>query len=139
MQKPMRRNLLPKNICGKACTGLTCSVICSVYFSMSVVGFVSTMFTVLGVSLEDLNANLWLRIGVIILSAVVLAIGYYVVIGNVYKDAVALTIAKTPVEISCGDIFKTSGYKVIGCDTHFDTRVDDVVISKNSLHVNTVC
>ena len=48
------------------------------------------------------------RIGVIILSAVVLAIGYYVVIGNVYKDAVALTIAKTPVEISCGDIFKTS-------------------------------
>lgn len=57
---------------------------------MSVVGFVSTMFTVLGVSLEDLNANLWLRIGVIILSAVVLAMGYYVVIGNVYKDAVAL-------------------------------------------------
>ena len=106
----------------------------SVYFSMSVVGFVSTMFTVLGVSLEDLKANLWLRIGVIILSAVILAMGYYVVIGNVYKDAVALTIAKTPVEISCGDIFKTSGYKVIGCDTHFDTRVDDVVISKNSLH-----
>ena len=51
----------------------------SVYFSMSVVGFVSTMFTVLGVSLENLNANLWLRIGVIILSAVVLAMGYYVV------------------------------------------------------------
>lgn len=46
----------------------------------------------------------------------------------------ALSIAKTPVEISCGDIFKTPGYKVIGCDTHFDTRVDDVVISKNSLH-----
>lgn len=51
----------------------------SVYFSMSVVGFVSTMFTVLGVSLENLNANLWLQIGVIILSAVVLAMGYYVV------------------------------------------------------------
>ena len=34
----------------------------SVYFSMSVVGFVSTMFTVLGVSLEDLNANLWLAL-----------------------------------------------------------------------------
>lgn len=106
----------------------------SVYFSVSAVGFVSTMFAVLGVSLKDLDANLWIRIGVIVLSALVLAMGYYVVIGNVYKDSVALTIAKTPVEISRGDIFKTLGYKVIGCDTHFDTRVDDVVISKNSLH-----
>ena len=24
--------------------------------------------------------------------------------------------------------------RVIGCDTHFDTRIDDVVIAKKSLH-----
>ena len=101
---------------------------------MSVVGFFSTIFTVLGASLKDLSDNLWIRIGIIILSTIILAFGYYIVVGNVYKDSVALSIAKTPVEISCGDIFKTPGYKVIGCDTHFDTRVDDVVISKNSLH-----
>lgn len=106
----------------------------SILFSVSVVGFVSTIFTVLGASLKDVNDNLWIRIGIIILSTIILAFGYYIVVGNVYKDSVALKIAKTPVEISCGDIFKTSGYKVIGCDTHFDTRVDDVVISKNSLH-----
>ena len=88
----------------------------------------------LGASLKDLSDNLWIRIGIIILSTIILAFGYYIVVGNVYKDSVALSIAKTPVEISCGDIFKTPGYKVIGCDTHFDTRVDDVVISKNSLH-----
>lgn len=106
----------------------------SIFFSVSVVGFFSTIFTVLGASLKDLSDNLWIRIGIIILSTIILAFGYYIVVGNVYKDSVALSIAKTPVEISCGDIFKTPGYKVIGCDTHFDTRVDDVVISKNSLH-----
>ena len=106
----------------------------SILFSVSVVGFVSTIFTVLGASLKDVSDNLWIRIGIIILSTIILAFGYYIVVGNVYKDSVALRIAKTPVEISCGDIFKTPGYKVIGCDTHFDTRVDDVVISKNSLH-----
>lgn len=40
----------------------------------------------------------------------------------------------TPVEISCGDIFRTEGYKVIGGDTHFHTTIDDVIISKVSLH-----
>lgn len=106
----------------------------SILFSMSVVGFASTILTVLGESLRFVSDNLWIRIGIIILSTIILAFGYYIVIGNVYKDSVELRIAKTLIEISCGDLFKTPGYKVIGCDTHFDTRVDDVVISKNSLH-----
>ena len=45
-----------------------------------------------------------------------------------------MTIRQTPVSISCGDIFDTEGFIVIGCDTHYDTRVDDIVISKRSLH-----
>lgn len=106
----------------------------SCYFSVGVVGFGSTIFTVLGVSLKDFSTNVWIRIGIVLLAAVVLAVGYYIVIGNVYKDSVTFTIAQTPIEITCGDIFKTPGYKVIGCDTHFDTRVDDIVISKKSLH-----
>lgn len=106
----------------------------SVCFSVSSVGLLSTIFTVLGVSLKDLNDNCGIRFGMIILLIIILAVFYYILISYVYKDSVALTIARTPVEISCGDIFKTPGYKVIGCDTHFDTRVDDVVISKKSLH-----
>lgn len=106
----------------------------SFYFSVSVVGLLSTIFTVLGASLKDFNDSLWIRIGIIFLIAVVLAAGYYIAIGIMYKNSVALSIAKTPIEITCGDIFKATGYKVIGCDTHFDTRVDDVIISKKSLH-----
>ena len=107
----------------------------SVFFSVSVVGLGSTIFTVLGISLKDIpNANVWIRVGIVVIIIIVLAIVYYSFVGKVYKDAVTLSIAQTPIEISCGDIFETSGFKVIGCDTHFDTRVDDVVISKKSLH-----
>lgn len=106
----------------------------SILFSMSVVGIISTLLTVLGASLKDLNLNIWFRMGIIFLFAIVVAWLFYLFVGNMFKDSVELSVAKTPVEISCGDIFKTAGYKVIGCDTHFDTRVDDVVISKNSLH-----
>lgn len=107
----------------------------STVFSMSVVGFVSTLFTILGISLEDiLKENVWLRLVIIIVVAVILAIGYYIAVEKMYKNSVTLTIAQTPVEISCGDIFESDGLKVIGCDTHFNTRVDDIVISKKSLH-----
>ena len=83
----------------------------SIFFSVSVVGFFSTIFTVLGASLKDLSDNLWIRIGIIILSTIILAFGYYIVVGNVYKDSVALSIAKTPVEISCGDILRLQDIK----------------------------
>lgn len=106
----------------------------SILFSASVIGGISTLLTVLGVSLKDLNLNIGIRMGTIFIFAIVLAWLFYLFVGNMFKDSVGLSVAKTPVEISCGDIFKTPGYKVIGCDTHFDTRVDDVVISKNSLH-----
>ena len=106
----------------------------SFYFSIGVVGFLSTIFTVLGVSLKDFKVNIWARISIVLIITVVLAIVYYIVIGKLYRDSVMITISQTPVEISCGDIFKTPGLKVIGCDTHFDTRVDDIVITKKSLH-----
>ena len=46
----------------------------------------------------------------------------------------SIQIRNTSVLINCGDIFSASGLKVIGCDTHFDSRIDDIVISKTSLH-----
>lgn len=107
----------------------------SFFFSVSAVGLISTLFTILGFSLSDIpKTTILMRIGIVVVFAIVVAVVYYKIIGKVYKDSVTLTIAQTPVEISCGDLFETSGMKVIGCDTHFDIRVDDVVISKNSLH-----
>lgn len=116
--------------------GLSKRIQDSAVFSMSVVGFISTFFSVLGISLEDiLKGTVWIRVASVIIVSVILALGYYIIIGMVYKDSVTLTIAQTPVEISTGDLFADNDeWKVIGCDTHFNTRVDDVVISKKSLH-----
>ena len=106
----------------------------SVTSSITVVGLLSTVFTVLGVSVNGWVNNIWLSLLIVIGALIGVYFIVYCTIGKIYKESVPLSIRQTPVSISCGDIFKTDGFRVIGCDTHFDTRVDDVVISKKSLH-----
>lgn len=102
---------------------------------MFLVGFISTFCTILGVSLGDIPClSLSFRILLAVLAFVISFAVSYFAIGRIYRDKIELMVNNTPVEISCGDIFRTEGYKVIGCDTHFHTIVDDVIISKKSLH-----
>ena len=107
----------------------------SVITSITTMGLISTVLSIIGISLGDWKgSSIIIRIGVVIgLFLVIFGVAYYI-IGKVFRDSVKTTIRKTPVSIGCGDIFNASGMRVIGCDTHFDTRVDDVVISNNSLH-----
>lgn len=107
----------------------------SISFSVFLVGFISTICTILGVSLGDIPClSFLIRLLSVVLATVLVFVVSYCFIGHVYKDKIELLITNTPIEISCGDIFKEEGYKVIGCDTHFHTTVDDVIISKKSLH-----
>lgn len=107
----------------------------SFYFLMTLVGLASAFCTVIGVSLVDFQCfNLWIRLGLVIAILIVLYLVIYFLIGKIFSDSVTLKINGTTVNILSGDIFKIPGLKVIGCDSHFDTRVDDNVISKNSLH-----
>lgn len=106
----------------------------SIYLSIAIVGFFSTIMSIIGVALNDWTKNGWLSIAVVLATVIVVAIIVFVIIGQIYRDSVSMTINNIPVSIECGDIFKEEGWRVIGCDTHFDTRVDDVVISKKSLH-----
>lgn len=106
----------------------------SITSSITAVGLIATIFTVLGVSVNGWVKNIWLSLLIVVLALVGVYFIAYCIIGKIYKDSVPLSIRQTPVSISCGDIFETDGFRVIGCDTHFDTRVDDVVISKKSLH-----
>lgn len=110
----------------------------SFHIMMTVIGISSTFCTVLGVSLNDLNywncLSIWVRL-VAVFTLLVSSYGFiYWVIGKMFKESVRVQIRDTTVVISYGDIFEVDGWKVIGCDSHFDTRVDDRVISKNSLH-----
>lgn len=107
----------------------------SLAFSLSLVGFTSTVLSVLGVSLRDCEClNLWTSLlVVIIVFSLVYLITFYT-IKRRHKKAVKIRIKNTSVSIIRGDIFKEPGWKVIGCDSHFDFRIDDIVINKNSLH-----
>lgn len=102
--------------------------------SITIVGLISTVMSVAGVSLHDCTQKVWISLLIIVLAFFVFGIVVYLIIGWIFKDSISMVIRKTPVSICCGDIFEAEGWKVIGCDTHFDTRVDDVVISRRSLH-----
>lgn len=116
-------------------TNLSQQIQDSIIISITMVGFISTILSILGISLGDWKySNVWMRIGLVFVAFMVICGLVYCVIGRIFRDSVSLTIRRTPVSISCGDIFESSGWKIIGCDTHFDTRVDDIVISKKSLH-----
>lgn len=107
----------------------------SIIFSTTIVGMISTVLTILGVSLGDWkSSSLWMRICIVIAFFLLICFATYKILGRIFSSSIKLTIRKTPVSVSCGDIFQASGLRVIGCDTHFDTRVDDIVISKKSLH-----
>lgn len=107
----------------------------SINFAIVFVGFISTLCTILGLSLGDIPClTILTRVLIVVLAFIISFIVSYFVIGRVNRDQIELEVNKTPVEISCGDIFKTEGYKVIGCDTQFHTTVDDIIISKKSLH-----
>ena len=115
--------------------GLSKRVRDSVCISVTTVGMISTVLSILGISIGNwIGSSFWLGIGVVFLVSLVIYLLAYFSIGRIFRKSINLTIRQTPVSISCGDIFESSGWRIIGCDTHFDTRVDDIVISKKSLH-----
>ena len=103
----------------------------------AVVGAVATVMGIAGFSLADLCGETlsWAeRLGCAfavfaLLAAVLGAISY-----ARSKDGLKLAIGGNAVEVVVGDLFACDGVKVIPFDEYFDTRVDDRVISRNSLN-----
>ncbi|WP_282002822.1 macro domain-containing protein [Veillonella denticariosi] len=107
----------------------------SIEISLFIVTIISTIFTILGVSLSVIeDFGILIKLGILILCFLIIVGLSYFAIGRIYREAVCLNINQNLVDISYGNLFEVDGWKVIGCDTHFDTRVDDSVISKKSLH-----
>lgn len=106
----------------------------SIAISGTVVGLISMILSVTGVSLHDCTQNVWISLLIIVGAFLLVGTIVFVIIGQIFKGSVSTTIRQTSVTIGCGNIFETEGWRVIGCDTHFDMRADDVVISKKSLH-----
>lgn len=107
----------------------------SFVISVSLVGCISTFLSIIGISLADIPCtNIIINSILVMVAILIITIAAYIVIGRLFKDSIELSIRGNSVTIKHGDIFKENGYKIIGCDSHFDTRVDDIVITKSSLH-----
>lgn len=111
----------------------------SIIITMSSIGVISTFLSVLGLSLADIETlTVWLRIVISVFAFIVLYIIIYMLIGIIFRDSVSTMIHQTSVTVVCGDIFEVPEFRVIGCDTNFRTEVDDVIISKKSLHAQLI-
>lgn len=109
----------------------------SVKWSMAIIGLISTVMAVMGVSLSDLlpkDSGYLVRLIVFAALFVVLAILAAVVAYHRSKSGIHLTINGMDVDAVVGDLFVADGVKVIPFDEYFDIQVDDKVISRNSLN-----
>lgn len=107
----------------------------SLTISATIIGASATLLTILGISLSTFpELTIVTRILIVVFAFILLFIVSYVAIGIVFRNSIDLSIHDTHVAVRRGDIFDAQALRVIGCDTHFDTRVDDIVISESSLH-----
>lgn len=107
----------------------------SLNYSVFIIGLISTVISIAGFSFGNLpGVGLVWRIIIVVVGFFLLFLALFILIGVIYKKRINLDLNDTQIEVVTGDIFKIDGWKVIGCDTCFRTQVDDVVISKKSLH-----
>lgn len=115
--------------------GLSCQTKSSLAISASILSGASIVLTILGVSLGSLEkVHVLIRFCIVLAAFAVLAVVAYFAIGSVFKESISLAIRGTQVTIRRGDIFEAPSLRVIACDDHFDTRIDDVIIARKSLH-----
>ena len=96
----------------------------------------SIIATITGFILAITGVPEKLKITILIISVIAFAI-IYIIIFCYYKfwcKNLKLKIGKVDVTIKIGNIFKEEGLKVIPVNEYFDTLVDDIIISNNSLH-----
>lgn len=106
-------------------------------WSFAIIGAISTIMGVAGVSLIDLlpkDSGCPFRLFVLVILFVLLAFFAAIVTYHHNKDGVHLVINGMDVDIVVDDLFCTEGVKVIPFNEYFDIKVDDRVISKNSLN-----
>ena len=116
----------------------------STIVAFAILGIVSSVFTVVGVSIGDIlaygfNTTIddigWAtRFFYFVASYAVLLLTTVIQKTLNLKNGITLKIRGIQVNINQGDIFSTLNWKVIPLTESFDVHVDDVVIARNSLH-----
>lgn len=82
----------------------------------------------------DCVGKLPVQIVVVVLAYIMLVAGTIYVKRLMTRDEITLEINSMNVIVKQGDIFKADGRKIIPFNEFFDTKVDDIVIDKDSLN-----
>lgn len=114
--------------------GLSSQTKASFRIAALLLGAISTVITIMGVSLNTLTSSILVRIIVFSIVYVLLLVCTYLIIGKLFQDSISFSVRKTQITLKCGDIFNEKALRVIGCDTSFSTQIDDIRISRSSLH-----
>ena len=108
-------------------------------YSASVFAFIETFLGITGISLKDIFEKIT-NIGNNLYLLALITISLYLLLTFIIrcfitkKRNVSFKIRNINFNVKIGDIFKEKGLKVIPFNEHFDTNVDDKIISKNTLH-----
>lgn len=108
----------------------------SFLYAVSFIAAIETICAIADFSITDVvNIQKWWEKGLIILGGFLLLWIITAVIKALRADhAITLKIKGITVRIEEGDIFKSPNWKLIPFNEFFDTKVDDVVIARNSLN-----
>lgn len=108
----------------------------SLYYSFAIITGISTIASILGYSLKDIfknNGVVKCSLILIVTFLVIFSIIFLILLIFNHKGFTTVINGKE-ITIKNGDIFKASGLKVIPFNERYDTKVDDIVISHNSLN-----
>lgn len=108
----------------------------SVRISFSIIAGISTIAGIWGYTIKDICPSWeWWKWGLILIACFFL-ISFFVffIISKSRHLPYKTTINGKPVVIKTGDIFNEKGWKLIPFNDSFDTQVDDIIISHNSLN-----
>lgn len=108
----------------------------SIRIALAVIASISTICGVIGFSIRDIDQSLswWVCLIILLVAYVILTVIIRIIIGQVNHRPVSFSVNGNQIEIKTGDIFTEKGLKLIPFNEFFDTTVDDVIISRNTLN-----
>lgn len=108
----------------------------SISYSYVFITGINTITGVLGYTIKDIFEDFsWWLCGLILISLfIVTAIIIYFILIILNRKGISTTINGVNVSVKNGNLFNIDGLKIIPFNERFDTKVDDVVISHDSLN-----
>ena len=109
----------------------------SISDATAVFAVLGPLATIIGISLQQVipgTLSLWALLVIVLAAYVLLVAAIRFMKHRLVKDGITLKICGNSIIVKRGDLFSCSGWKVIPFNEYYDTKVDDVVISKASLN-----